>query len=789
MIQLQTLGHAAAHRDGEALDDLTSHPDAFALLVHLCVEGPSSRRRLAELWPGDPKERDRALEDAVRAARKAAGPDVVVEEAGHLRCADGAVRCDAGRLEDAAAEGDWVTVDRLDRGRFLPDLPIPEGGWSRWRADTDAHLTRLGRRAASELRAAGEPSGGQGPGPRSPSWTHRMLEQLKARHVFQVAAIYVAAAWAGLQAVDTLIQRDLLPEWAFVTGLGLGAVGLVVVVSVAWLQESEALMGPDDDYRGPRWVRQAATRHLVAGLGVTAVLLLGAFVVLRSTLRDTPAASDGPPDLREIAVLYFDDHSVDQDLQPVAAGFTDELIHLLSQVPALEVPSRNAVKRYRDGEVTLDSLLTSLEVGAYVEGSVTRAGDSLRVNAQLIDATRGRHVESTTLTASLDDVLLLRDQLAEEIARILRRRLGTEIRLRERRADADDPEAWLMVQRAERRRDDAEALARSDQAAARRALEAADSLLALAESRDPDWVTPVVLRGWTATDRALLETDLPGNYDPGWGRRALEHARRAVSMSGGHPEALELRGRVRFELAEVLSGTEADSLYARGERDLEAAVAEDATRARAWVTLSDLYQRRAQFAEAQRAAEQALAADYYLTEGPEVTLRLWHTALELEEADEASRWCREGRRRWPARAAFLQCKLLSLASYPGSPEEVDDAWATLDSMVAVTAEGQRDAVRNHGLMWLAQAAAGVGLADSARAIIRRARGPEPDPALAYNEAHARVRMGEEERALDLLELHVRHFPNRGGEYLAGDWWFRELRGHPRFRALVENGPT
>ncbi len=91
--------------------------------------------------------------------------------------------------------------------------------------------------------------------------------------------------------------------------------------------------------------------------------------------------------------------------------------------------------------------------------------------------------------------------------------------------------------------------------------------------------------------------------------------------------------------------------------------------------------------------------------------------------------------------------------------------------------------RTYGQLFVAKTLARAGLHDSARAVIRGARGPEPLDWLAYDEAHARLLLGERDRALDLLRRYVETSPAKAPT-LATDWYFRPLQGDPAFQALI-----
>jgi serine/threonine-protein kinase len=143
-------------------------------------------------------------------------------------------------------------------------------------------------------------------------------------------------------------------------------------------------------------------------------------------------ADPGGLDPRSIAVLYFEDQSPDVDLAYAADGLTEGLIEQLSRVRALSVVSRNGVAPYRDTNVSRDSIARALSVGSLIEGSVAEVGDRMQITARLVDGSTGADVERTSVDVPAGEFLTARDSVAQEIARLLRARLGEEVQLRDR---------------------------------------------------------------------------------------------------------------------------------------------------------------------------------------------------------------------------------------------------------------------------------------------------------------------------------------------------------------------
>jgi serine/threonine-protein kinase len=374
---------------------------------------------------------------------------------------------------------------------------------------------------------------------------------------------------------------------------------------------------------------------------------------------------------------------------------------------------------------------------------------------------------------------------------MLRGRLGEEIRTREQRAGTSNVDAWVLLQRGERLRKDAEtSLAGADTAGAGRQLANADSLFASAAALDAQWTRPWVERGRTA----LQQLDLASGFDPQVYRRrladGLPHANHALALGASDADALELRGTLRyyqwvFNLAPTAAV--ADTLLAGAEADLRAAVAANPQQAGAWALLSHLHMRLSQTAEGKLAALRAYEADPYLASAASVLWRLYQTSLDLEDGVEAAKWCQEGGRRFPDERNFVECQI-TVNALAGSRPDVPRMWQLLEQNVALYPPNQREYRRRRGELLVAMTLVRAGLADSARSVAVRARADatvDPIRDLVYIEAMLRNMLGDRDEALRLVGSYLAANPQDRAS-LAKDytWWWAGIRDDPRFRSLV-----
>jgi TolB-like protein len=148
------------------------------------------------------------------------------------------------------------------------------------------------------------------------------------------------------------------------------------------------------------------------------------------------------PDKPSIAVLPFVNMSDDPKQEYFADGMTDDLITDLSNVSGLFVISRNSTSIYKNKDEPPKQVSEELGVRYVLEGSIQRAGDQLRINAQLIDALSGGHVWANRFDGTLANVFALQDEVARSVADALALRLTERERQSLGQQETSVPEAY-----------------------------------------------------------------------------------------------------------------------------------------------------------------------------------------------------------------------------------------------------------------------------------------------------------------------------------------------------------
>jgi len=527
--------------------------------------------------------------------------------------------------------------------------------------------------------------------------------------------------------------------------------------------------------------------------GVVAVLLALAsiagwkFMSARGGKAAAPVAAGD--DARRIAVLYFQTAGNGDSLRFLADGLTEGLIAQLGQVSELEVISSNGVAPFRGGNVPRDSIARLLKVGTLVEGNVEQEKDRVRVTVRLVDAASGAEFQRASFEQPASQYLTLGDSLAQKAAVFLRERLGAEVRIREQRQRASSPQAWLLVQRAEAFSRQADSLSHADTAAAGRAFGQADSLLAQASVLDPKWTEPLVQRGTIASQQVYRVNTDPVLAAP-YITRGLGYVEQALALDPQDPDALFQRGELRYW--RWLLGLEADPVAANkllesAQADLELAVKINPSEARAWASLSHLYNQTKGPTDAKLAARRAYEEDAYLANIDKVIDRLFYSSYDLAQFADAKQWCEEGQRRFPADSRFATCRLRLLTTRAETPD-VPRAWRLRDSVEALAPEQDRQFRTLTAQMIVAAVLARAKLADSARSVVQRSRGTtEIDPThdLAEEEAYVYTLLGDSKAAFKALRTYWTANPTQQKAMAeSAGWRFESLQTDPDWAKVV-----
>jgi TolB-like protein len=316
----------------------------------------------------------------------------------------------------------------------------------------------------------------------------------------------------------------------------------------------------------PLWKKLAT---VAAGAVVLAGAGYGAYKAFANPAPVSNAALKA--EMSRLAVMYLVPDG-GGDLPALADGITDGVIARLRQVNALTVVSPDGVAQYRGRAVEDSTIPTALRVGAVVTGELRREGDQLVVVARLLDKSGEQLGSSVTVRQPASAAVTLRDSVAERLANELRRLIGDEVQLVAGRGSASSTQAWTLLQRGMRARREADSLARAEQLdAALARLDAADVQFREAAALDARWPAPQAARAGTALMRVEFIRDRRSSAP--WVDSAEAAANAALALDPQDAEARAARGRARAArvLNELVTGRDADDMYALAAADLERA--------------------------------------------------------------------------------------------------------------------------------------------------------------------------------------------------------------------------
>jgi TolB-like protein len=275
--------------------------------------------------------------------------------------------------------------------------------------------------------------------------------ELKRRNVFRVAAAYVVSAWLLIEVGNTLEETLHLPDWADTLLAFFLILGFPIALFVSWAYEitPEGIKREKDvEVSAPS---RSATARKLNQLTVTVMALalvyfaLDKWVFNGETARPVEAqrevtqvvAEPAPQAVEQaapaeevpsVAVLPFVNMSADPDNEYFSDGISEELLNLLVKVEGLRVPSRTSSFAFKGLNTDIKEIARQLEVGHILEGSVRKAGNKVRVTAQLIDVSTDTHLWSDTFDRELEDIFAIQDEIAGHIVDALQVVLGSAAR-------------------------------------------------------------------------------------------------------------------------------------------------------------------------------------------------------------------------------------------------------------------------------------------------------------------------------------------------------------------------
>jgi len=278
--------------------------------------------------------------------------------------------------------------------------------------------------------------------------------KLRRRKVVQWGLAYLAGAWGLLQGIGFTADAFAWPSALKQIALLLLLIGLPIVLVIAW-------------YHGDRGEQRVTRIELTI---LTLLFLLGGGLFWRydrasegepappaaaaasattidETRPATASATGTLPHRPSLAVLPFDSLGDSSANDHFADGMTDDIITDLSKLSGILVIARNSSATYKGKAVKVQQVAKDLGVRYVLEGSVRREGDTVRINAQLIDALGGQHLWAERYDGSIQDVFALQDRVIGQIVAALAVKLTNAERTSVELVGTRNPQAYDAVLR------------------------------------------------------------------------------------------------------------------------------------------------------------------------------------------------------------------------------------------------------------------------------------------------------------------------------------------------------
>jgi adenylate cyclase len=580
--------------------------------------------------------------------------------------------------------------------------------------------------------------------------------ELKRRNVYKVAVAYAVVAWLLIQAASIFLPAFDAPPWVMKTFIIVIIFGFPVALIFSWAFEiTPEGIKLESEIEPNKSIARRTGRKIVAVTIALAIVAAGLFVyqLVRSKSTITPTASArteaviAPPN-KSIAVLPFDNLSRDPDNAYFCEGVQDEILTRLAKIADLKVISRTSTQHFKSAPENLPEIAKQLGVAHILEGSVQKSGEQVRVNVQLINAVTDAHLWADTYDRKLTDIFAVETDIAKTVADTLQAKLSGSEKSSMAKTPTVNPEAYELYLKGrffwnKRTGDDLRKSIEYLKQAVAKDPGYALAYAALADSygllRFYGGASPAesVVPAETAAKKALELDDTLAEAHASLGliateeldlNRAVKEQERAIRLNPNYATAHHWLGlglatlrQPERSIAELKRALELDPLSMIINADL---------------SIIYLYAGRYNQAEAQARKtleidSRSFVAHYYLGAALQLTSRLNEAIPEFQKAVE-------------------------LNNDPYSISMLAQAYAR---------NGQKDEARK--------------LLGHLNEMAKSAEVPEYALALVYTS------LGEKERAIEALE---RGFTGGNKSYLfllPGDPFLDDLRGDPRFEALVQ----
>jgi len=558
----------------------------------------------------------------------------------------------------------------------------------------------------------------------------RWFAELRRRKVFRVVVVYLVVAWLLVQVADAVFEPMGLPAWTLKLVITLVALGFPLAIALAWAFDvtakgiertpdaDPATSSPTSLGATPSRAPASAARRASAS-PVPPVLPAGQAPPAMPGAHATGDAGAEAPD--SVAILPFVDMSPERDQEYFCDGIAEEIINSLCCIRDLRIASRTSSFQFKGRAADVREIGRLLGVGAVLEGSVRKAGERVRITAQLVSSADGYHLWSESYDRELSDVFAIQTEIAQKLVGALRVSLSRQERELIQRRGTSNPEAYDLYLRGQ------------------------------AHLRD----------GSDSEMAPAIE----------FFREAIRRDERFAQAHAGLANAQSLKGLWRIGMTQA----DFDEAFAASRRALEL----EPHMPEAYIARAQILALQGRTEEAYQDFEEAIRLNpasfeaHYLYgrhrfQGGdfERAVSLYEAAIRLKPDDYAP-------------LCMLEGAMIKLGRVEQHVDVARRAMQVLERRLAIAPEDGR------ALQLATVVAARLGLRDKSRDLAERAVKARPNAfATYYNVACAYSVLGDIDDALCMLDRAVQH-DRGNLEWIEHDPDFDALRPDPRFSAIVD----
>jgi TolB-like protein/TPR repeat protein len=265
-----------------------------------------------------------------------------------------------------------------------------------------------------------------------PHW--RFLEEIKRRNVGRVAILYIVVSYVVLEVFEMFFHLLEMPAWSGRIAVLIAVIGFPIALLLAWAYEiTPEGLKPTDEVPPKQSITRQTGRRLDRAIAIVLAIALSYFVVDKFWLSKHPSVENSGASLapaqtpalpvipeKSVAVLPFVDMSEKKDEEYFSDGLSEELIDRLAHAANLKVIARTSSFQFKGKNEDMRTIGQRLGVANLLEGSVRKAGNTLRITVQLVRADTGFHLWSDTYDRKADDIFKIQDEIATAVLQALK---------------------------------------------------------------------------------------------------------------------------------------------------------------------------------------------------------------------------------------------------------------------------------------------------------------------------------------------------------------------------------